>query len=330
MAGERLLLAVAAFAMVAVAFPAPAGAAPADLCETAGAADTCEQLLSKAEARDVAAGWYHTCALLVTGNVDCWGLDDEGQAADYVGGDAVDVSAGADRTCALLRGGDLACWGDVASPEPAVGNAVELDVGGFHACVRTGDTPLNRTLETTGGTRPGDAVCFGDDTYGQAADRRTGDVVEVAAGGYHSCATTETGVLTCWGYSEDNRSDTRPAGAAVEAGPGTTCVLQHDGSVDCFGREDLGQDAGYNGTDAVEVAPGGTHVCVRTTGGDAVCNGDDRYGQAADDDRGDVQAVSAGYVHTCALRLDGSVDCWGDDRYGQAGDRLPGIVPLPD
>lgn len=326
MAGERILLAAAAVALVAALVPAPAGAAPADLCESAGVSGTCEQLLSRAEVRDVAAGWYHTCVLLVTGNVDCWGLDDEGQAADYDGGDAVGVSAGADRTCVLQREGGVACWGDGPSGELGFGAAVQVDVGGFHACVRLDDATAAQTREFVEGTRPGDAVCFGDDTYGQSADRVEGDVLDVAAGGYHTCVTVESPRVTCWGYAQDDRTQDRSAGSDMEAGPGTTCVLV-DGRADCRGRDALGQNLDYGGGDAAEVAPGGTHVCVRTDGGDVACQGDDRYGQAAGDASGDVQAVAAGYVHTCALRLDGSVDCWGDDRYGQAADRGPGLLP---
>lgn len=320
MAGERLLLAAAALAVIAAAFPAPAAAVPAEVCETAGVARTCERLLSRAEARDVAAGWYHTCALLVTGNVDCWGLDDEGQAADYAGGDAVGVSAGADRTCALLRDGDVTCWGGGFTGERGFGSAVEVDVGGFHTCVRTEGDEASRVDRAVEGTQPGAVVCFGSDTYGQSSDRLADDVLDVAAGGYHTCVTLETQKVTCWGYDQDERAADRKAGGALEAGVGTTCILR-DGSARCHGRDDLGQDADYEGDDAVEIAAGGTHVCVRTDSGDVVCQGDDRYGQAADDDGGDVQAMAAGYVHTCALRISGDVDCWGDDRYGQAQDR---------
>jgi alpha-tubulin suppressor-like RCC1 family protein len=71
----------------------------------------------------VTAGGYHTCALLVGGDVDCWGNDTFGELGDGGGGrfapvrvvglhGATAVSAGFYHTCALLIGGDVDCWGE--------------------------------------------------------------------------------------------------------------------------------------------------------------------------------------------------------------------------
>lgn len=323
--GPTLLAVVPALALAFAAFPAPAGAAPATLCSEAGADEVCHDLLSS-DVRDLAAGWYHNCALLATGDVECWGSDDAGETEGYDGGDAVAVAAGADRSCARLEDGDVTCWG-AGDGSPNVPEAVALDVGGFHVCVREGDADQREPVRELGDEEPGGVVCVGRDDYGQAADRPTADAVGVAAGGYHSCALFDNGVSDCWGYDQDDRTDSQASVASVEAGPGNTCVVRTDGSADCFGRSDLGQDASFAGGVA-EVTVGGTHVCALGTDGAVECEGDDRYGQAVDDDAGDVQAVAAGYAHTCVLRLDGSVDCWGKDAQGQADDRRPG--PLPD
>lgn len=326
MGGDRILLAVAALALLGAALPTPTGAAPAEVCDTVGVDATCEEALSTAEARDLAAGWWHNCALLVTGNVECWGHDAHGQAPSYDGGDAIDVDAGGNQTCAVLVDGDLRCWGDGWSGSVVLTGVAEVAVGGFHVCVLTDEADAPTALRDLAGGEPGDVVCMGDDGYGQAADRRTGDNVEVAAGGYHTCARLEGGSIDCWGYDQDDRTAPTGAGQAVEAGVSTTCVLRETGDVDCFGRNDKGQASDYEGDDAVEVAPGGTHVCVRVTNGTVDCQGDDRHGQAADHDLGDAQAVEAGFAHTCVLRLDGSVDCWGDDRHGQAAGARPGPI----
>jgi alpha-tubulin suppressor-like RCC1 family protein len=71
------------------------------------------------------AGASHTCALLDTGEVSCWGDNDRGQVGDgtttrwlympttVVGLTQVrDVGAGWSHTCAATTVGDLFCWGD--------------------------------------------------------------------------------------------------------------------------------------------------------------------------------------------------------------------------
>ncbi|MBK6809714.1 MAG: hypothetical protein IPG81_12560 [Sandaracinaceae bacterium] len=78
----------------------------------------------------LAVGDAHTCAVLDTGSVRCWGLDERGQVGDggsnaasisspvtVAGLDgsadrAIRVSAGAEHSCALLESGEVRCWGD--------------------------------------------------------------------------------------------------------------------------------------------------------------------------------------------------------------------------
>ncbi len=78
-------------------------------------------------ATQIALSGMHTCALLDTGNVRCWGIgdilgyesndiigDDEVPSSVGVvnlGGRALQISAGTQHTCALLEGGRVRCWG---------------------------------------------------------------------------------------------------------------------------------------------------------------------------------------------------------------------------
>jgi alpha-tubulin suppressor-like RCC1 family protein len=84
-----------------------------------------------AAATQIAAGLEHTCALLTTGEVLCWGKNDKGQLGQGdpdlddvgvdqlpsevpvvdLGGDAVAVTAGGEHTCALLENRRIVCWG---------------------------------------------------------------------------------------------------------------------------------------------------------------------------------------------------------------------------
>jgi alpha-tubulin suppressor-like RCC1 family protein len=71
----------------------------------------------------IAAGVSHTCALMKTGGVRCWGKDSMAQLGD---GEHLDralpppsdvltgasaISAGMEHTCALMASGGVRCWG---------------------------------------------------------------------------------------------------------------------------------------------------------------------------------------------------------------------------
>ena len=184
-------------------------------------------------------GGNFTCALRVSATVSCWGDNDTGQLG---AGDASDRSA----------------------PVDVVGltGVTKVDAGGYHACALRDD---------------GSVWCWGDNYYGQIGrpvahtwvvpyglGRSLGmthstrpvkvpgivDAVDVAAGGYHSCALRRSGDLLCWGnndYGQLNRAgdaSATPTPAAsgvrsVTAGEGFTCATT--ATVSCWGRDDWGQ-----------------------------------------------------------------------------------------
>ena len=71
-------------------------------------------MLAYENALQVSAGGYHTCALMIDGRIDCWGLDDDGQATPPAG-IFTQVSAGDYHTCGLRSDGSVECWGDNGS-----------------------------------------------------------------------------------------------------------------------------------------------------------------------------------------------------------------------
>lgn len=86
-------------------------------------------------------------------------------------------------------------------------------------------------------------------------------------------------------------------------------------------------------TGATQVALGGFHSCVMTTGGGVKCWGYNRFGQLGDNSTttrltavdvsgltSGVSAIAAGTDHTCVLTTGGGIKCWGGNASGQLGD----------
>ena len=110
----------------------------------------------------VSVGYRHTCAVLVGGSVQCWGLANSGQLGVTVGtststpqvvpgiSTATGIAAGDSFTCALLSGGGVQCWGDNTSAQlgsgttsaggitrvnvASVTSATAITAGGTYAC----------------------------------------------------------------------------------------------------------------------------------------------------------------------------------------------------
>jgi alpha-tubulin suppressor-like RCC1 family protein len=285
-------------------------------------------------ATTVSVGQQHSCALLRSGSVACWGANGLGQLGDGSTHDrsaptlvrglyerAVAVSAGFEHTCALGKSGDVLCWG------------------------------ANR---------------FGQLGDGSSVDRRhpvpvrglSGAAVAVTAGGRHSCALLGTGAVECWGadYAAqvgDERVQSRAApirvqgvgpAVAVSAGHAYTCAVERAGSVKCWGTNAYGQLG--NGTvtarrrptrvrgirgRALAVSAGERHTCALIRGGAVACWGANGIGQLGDgttsnrhvavavEGLGAATSVTTAVAHSCALTKPGGVRCWGMNASGELG-----------
>ncbi len=121
----------------------------------------------------VAAGGSHTCVLLATGEVNCWGDNSERQLGNgatsssnvpvsVVGvTDAISIVAGSAHACALAVGGTVKCWG--ANHDGRLGNGTTSD--------------SNTPVDVTG----------------------LSNANAIAAGVVHTCALTWNGNVQCWG-----------------------------------------------------------------------------------------------------------------------------------
>ena len=260
----------------------------------------------------IAAGAAHTCALRGDQTVVCWGDGSAGQlgAGGPLPGAAVNpvpapaaltsitaIAAGARHTCAALTDGSVWCWG-------------ANDAGQLGAAPSAGASMPVEVVDRAGAPL-------------QAAS--------LAAGATHSCAVGHDQKLVCWGSDVDGElgdgamaPTSLPAAVAalgahvtaVAGGVHFGCALGDDGTVSCFGANDLGQTGQpASATVAVPtavaldlataVAAGGTHACARRAGGQLLCWGDGAGVAAV---REGVGPIAVGAGDACSARA-GGVDC---------------------
>lgn len=286
------------------------------------------------EVIDIEAGVSHTCALLSTGRVKCWGANESGQLGDgtvlrrltpvdvqNLPLNVTAISAGKTLSCAIMAGA-IKCWGNLVyqasayqvKPTPVQG-LNGFDLGGGIANISLGE------LHTCVLSYASVAYCWGNNVQGQLGD-----------GTFTSRAIPQPVKLN-------------NAARYISSGGGHTCAILLNGTVRCWGKNDNGQAGGANlvdqpfpvavgglSNDIVSVAAGWAHTCALTLGGSVKCWGANASGQLGNGGNTDsnaasnvlglsteVRAISSGGVHSCALLSNGNVRCWGNNSSGQLG-----------
>jgi alpha-tubulin suppressor-like RCC1 family protein len=256
-------------------------------------------------ARAVAAGDFHTCAILNDRSVKCWGFGANGRlgygsTANVTlpaamppvdlgpGRGAVAITAGASHTCAILDTGAVRCWGN--GGQGRLGHGNEQSVG-------DDETPAAVAPVSLGPGRTARAI---------------------AAGDFHTCATLDDGSMRCWGF-----------GASGQLGNGATANVGDNETPAAAGVVALPP-----GRSAVALAGGSGHTCAILDDAGVRCwgfgaNGRLGYGSTADTSTpgGPVNlgpgrtavAIGAGDAHTCATLDTGGVRCWGFGGGGRLG-----------
>jgi len=310
---------------------------------------------------DLAAGGQHTCAILATGAVRCWGAGGGGRlgygntssvgdterpssAGDVdLGGIAIQIAAAGLHTCAVLDTGAVRCWG--SAQQGRLGHANLADIGDDETPRTAGDVDIGGpvTQIATGAAHTcaivaGHVRCWGAAAHGRLGhggasitigDDETpaarpvlqlgGPADQITAGGDHACALLTGGNVVCWGSNANgqNGNPTRDAIGDDET-PGAAGPIALGGS-------------------AVEIAAGSQHTCARLTTGAVRCWGfgsSGRLGYAnttsignneTPSSAGDIilgaaaTAIALGTNHTCAVIAGGAVRCWGSNTKGQLG-----------
>lgn len=184
----------------------------------------------------VDTGFAFTCALHRSGTVSCWGTNSRGQLGNGEGGctevpygepdcdqsaepvtvtgitDAVALSTGQDHACAVLASGSLYCWGQNDQGQIGDGTTggyrdVPVEVSGI-----SGVTAVAGGVSSTCAITADGLYCWGDGRYGalgtgdeddqpSPAPVELANVVDVAVGGGTACARRSDGSVWCWGQN---------------------------------------------------------------------------------------------------------------------------------
>jgi alpha-tubulin suppressor-like RCC1 family protein len=251
----------------------------------------------------IASGSYHACAISA-GKPYCWGWNQAGQLGDGttttrataapVSGltGATALAAGYQHTCALANGG-VSCWGDDSFGQ-------------------TGDNMSNTSYATP-----------------QSVPLDTSRTTQsLAAGTYHTCLLFAGAVTYCWGLNDEGQlgrgyfstagtfGDGKPAAVngsifptAIAAAGELSCALNGDGSIQCWGDDQLGETG-----DGVVIA---TQPPGLNAPGTAVSLA------------GAATAIGTGKFFACAVAQNGSVWCWGDNSLCQLGNNTQSSSAVP-
>ncbi len=177
----------------------------------------------------ISLGWNFTCAL-DSGRAFCWGENANGQLGDGTitehrspvqvaeGLTFKSIATGATHACGITQTGEAYCWGNNVGGQLGDGTHVSRELP---TAVRTSlkfVAIAAGALHTCAITADGGAFCWGRDNYGQlgngAMSQDSSEPVRVAgdhafasvhAFGSHTCGTTASGDLFCWGYNLDGQ-----------------------------------------------------------------------------------------------------------------------------
>jgi hypothetical protein len=164
---------------------------------------------------------------------------------------------------------------------------------------------------------------------------------DVSVGFFGGCALGEGGKLHCWAHEEQAYHcedfareewlalDLPSPAVQVDYKDSHGCAVTEDGRLFCFGSNLSGESGQLESDcvrtptavpgidDAVEVALGMSHTCVRRTRGTVTCFGDSPVADVPG--LSGVVHIEASRIATCALESSGTLKCWGTSLCGALG-----------
>lgn len=280
-------------------------------------------------------GMHHSCVLLASGHIWCWGVNSSGMLGSGdivsykfpvevmdVGKTFVDISVFSNHSCAIASDRSLWCWGGNTHGALGNGGAYPSNMPGAVLGMDKNVTFVSVGYEHTCAVKDGGAWCWGSNVHGELGNNSLTDsyepvqvlglesgVVDVAAGYMSSCALKLDGTIWCWGNNRGWLGIPANYGAVEVAKP----LVQQPG-------------------DIVKLYRGESWFCGRKVDNTLWCWGDNKYGQLGTGPskvhNNPVLAQSGttavdwqmGDQHTCGLREDHTIWCSGYNAAGTLGD----------
>ena len=247
---------------------------------------------------EVSVGENHACALQVSGDVDCWGANDDGQLDVPDNAQFRQIAAGYRFTCGLQVNGSIACWGrnSHGQVDAPAGDFSVVDAGWDHACA----------------LRARMAYCWGWDANARATPPSDVAFTAIGAGAEHSCGLTVDQDLLCWGRNDDRRAESLDGPfAEIAIGTTQTCTLDSDGRAVC--RQAAASRSLPSSNSFQQISTGSRHACGITTSGSVECWSlakDDSESHRLRAPQGLFTSIGTGWNGTCAIDAQGNAACW--------------------
>jgi alpha-tubulin suppressor-like RCC1 family protein len=209
-------------------------------------------------------------------NNTCCAFPSAQNTINLASGTISQITSGRMYYCALFTNSTVQCWGVIPSSSSSVavpttvsgfqsGTITSISAGVFHACALFSDSTVQ---------------CWGSNSYGELGNNSTtasltpvsvtglaaGTISSVSAGKNNTCAVFSNNTIQCWGVNGSGQLGNNsvvnsltpvsvtglPAGtiSQIVSTSSGYCVLFSNATVQCWGRNDVGQLGDNTTTDS--------------------------------------------------------------------------------